>query len=387
MKQKNQRNSKRRLNSLVLLVAFTAIMLIVSTYAWFSANNKVNLTSLTGAVTVAEGLQISLDAKSWTNEIDLSNLATISASLPGDIKNITPSAKLVPVSTTGIVDPEVPMTDLTMYTGTSDGMVTLTDIKAADTVKTDGKEPGYYAFDLFVMNSTNGTEADVLQLNSDTKLTVGKGDTGLENSVRVAFARYGATAELTANQTTIFTETIKNGGTYTNIDKVAIWEPNANSHVPGVVSGNNRLVLNSTDSGKWSLPFNESSYLPTYGLTDAAKSATVQVGEETKTGMIENIYDWNSIPQVDSKPVLAFQKTLQTPVVASGAKLNNIYNLKTTDTTDTNLEIAANQITRLRVFLWLEGQDVDCINYASHGGSITLDLGLCKKGSPVANGS
>ena len=28
--------------------------------------------------------------------------------------------------------------------------------------------------------------------------------------------------------------------------------------------------------------------------------------------------------------------------------------------------------------MWLEGQDVDCINYASHGGGIHLDLGLIK---------
>ena len=48
MEQKNQRNSRKRLNSLILLVAFTAVMLIVSTYAWFSAQRDVKLGGLIG---------------------------------------------------------------------------------------------------------------------------------------------------------------------------------------------------------------------------------------------------------------------------------------------------------------------------------------------------
>ena len=30
------------------------------------------------------------------------------------------------------------------------------------------------------------------------------------------------------------------------------------------------------------------------------------------------------------------------------------------------------------MYIWLEGQDVDCINYASHGGGIEVDVGLIK---------
>ena len=36
------------------------------------------------------------------------------------------------------------------------------------------------------------------------------------------------------------------------------------------------------------------------------------------------------------------------------------------------------------MYIWLEGQDPDCVNYASHGGGITLNLGLCK-GEVAAN--
>ena len=72
MRENNERNSRKRLNALILLVAFTAVLLIVSTYAWFSTQKNVSLANLDGTVKVAEGLQISLDAKNWSSTIDFS---------------------------------------------------------------------------------------------------------------------------------------------------------------------------------------------------------------------------------------------------------------------------------------------------------------------------
>lgn len=66
MEENKQKNSRRRLNSLILLVAFTAIMLIVSTYAWFSTQKNVSIANLNGTVKVAEGLEVSLNAKDWS---------------------------------------------------------------------------------------------------------------------------------------------------------------------------------------------------------------------------------------------------------------------------------------------------------------------------------
>ena len=44
----------------------------------------------------------------------------------------------------------------------------------------------------------------------------------------------------------------------------------------------------------------------------------------------------------------------------------------------TDFEIVKNAITKLRIYVWLEGQDVDTTNYASHGGGITVNIGLTK---------
>ena len=59
---RRSRKSKRRLNSLFMTLLLTAVLLIMSTYAWFSANRIVEITGITAKVSAAEGLQISLDA-------------------------------------------------------------------------------------------------------------------------------------------------------------------------------------------------------------------------------------------------------------------------------------------------------------------------------------
>ena len=55
-----------------------------------------------------------------------------------------------------------------------------------------------------------------------------------------------------------------------------------------------------------------------------------------------------------------------------------VQNLVSTSDGTSTFGIAPNAICRLRIYLWLEGQDVDCINYASHGGGVKVNIGLVK---------
>ena len=206
MEQK-QKNSKKRLNSLVLLVAFTAIMLIVSTYAWFSTQKNVTIGGLYGKVNVAEGLQISLDALNWKNEIDLSTagiteyFAQTNASLGKNYDltnpyegrtNVTPT-ELLPVSTTGTSNEGIGIDRLNMYRGENTEGIKLSDTKLLN----EEAGSGYYAIDLFLQNSSSETAvtnnvADLLRLESNSSVTVnsGKGTTGLQNTLRVGFALF-----------------------------------------------------------------------------------------------------------------------------------------------------------------------------------------------------
>ena len=67
------KESRKKISSLILLTAFTAVMLIVSTYAWFTSQKDITLSNLRGTVEVAENMEISLDAATWKQEINLSN--------------------------------------------------------------------------------------------------------------------------------------------------------------------------------------------------------------------------------------------------------------------------------------------------------------------------
>ena len=114
MRENNERNSRKRLNALILLVAFTAVLLIVSSYAWFSTQRNVNLSNLDGTVKVAEGLEISLDGSKWSNTIDFSQYnddQTVLKKLYGETDhNIIPT-EMLPVSsngTEGIDKKEIP---------------------------------------------------------------------------------------------------------------------------------------------------------------------------------------------------------------------------------------------------------------------------------------
>ena len=81
---RRNRKSKRKLNSMLMMLLLTAVFMIVSTYAWFSANREVALTGITAKVSAAEGLQISIDGENWASSIEVTQaaLTTLGTSLP-----------------------------------------------------------------------------------------------------------------------------------------------------------------------------------------------------------------------------------------------------------------------------------------------------------------
>lgn len=400
MEQRNQRNTKRRLNSLILLVAFTAIMLIVSTYAWFSINKEVSITNLEGEVKVVPGLEISLDAKNWSQSLDLSKLdITSTTDAYSTNTNFKPS-ELLPVSTTGSIKVADAKTELPMYRGenTGVGLANITEIgltsenKSANPTTETGRKtyPGYFAFDVFLKNSSEATDDEVLQLNSNSSLALkesGKETSGLQNTVRVGLAKFEKTVDVKAEQKAIIDTTT---ATTSYISDVAIWEPNTNAHIQNVVNNYGTIRLDSTEADKWTTltekdktnllyGFGITSPLPTFALTSKAA--------ESGKNSIADIYDWAATTKDgNDSGKLAKQFTLQTATSDDNTTktVNNLISANSTNTATTNFKIGANVITRVRVYVWLEGQDIDCINYASHGGGIAINLGLVK-GSEIGS--
>ena len=90
-------------------------------------------------------------------------------------------------------------------------------------------------------------------------------------------------------------------------------------------------------------------------------------------GTIADVYDW-ATPAAG----LTRQNTTQTTTATRDASIE----LMSVKDGATPIKIIANQYQKARVYVWIEGQDPDCINYASLGGGLTLNLGLSKPENP-----
>ena len=370
---KSKKNKKKsEMNAMFFIILFALVIFIISTYAWFSTQRNVSITNLNGTVEVAEGLEISLDAQNWSNGLVLGEeegqLDIIDDAYAGN-KNLKPS-EMLPVSTLGQVSGQ--QKDLQMLRGKITNSIQLSDIKAM--VETESNPdsdtfPGYFAFDVFLKNSSKQDDLDdVLQLNYDSSLEImetDKSSTGLQNTARVAFAKYNGTSDVMADQATILKETagIGVGAGTSYITDVAIWEPNSNDHVDYIVQNNNKI----TGAGA---SFNATTKMDTYALKSSSIGQT-----------IADIYKWDG-----SESNLSKQNVLQTTKTSTEdySISEGVQNLVSTTDGSTTFGIAPNAICRIRIYLWLEGQDVDCINYASHGGGIKVNIGLVK-GSDIGS--
>ena len=401
-KAKSKRKSELKIIFFIILIA--AMLFIVSTYAWFSTQRNVSITNLSGTVQVAEGLEISLDALNWANGIvlgtnkDAGELDLIEDAYEGN-NNYVPT-EMLPASTLGLVTEN--MTGLNMLRGKLTNTKELSEIAIlqdanknmiSGQVGFELKYPGYFSFDIFLKNSSKSNiTSDVLQLNYDSSLQIKEGGdatTGLQNTARVAFVKYGGEAVEGApgtwtgvsgvndSQAQILANTgAVEGGDDVYVTDVAIWEPNANDHVEYIVTNNNKITWTSGDATKYAVKtladgkkgFDINTQMPTYGLAEAS------IGQE-----IKDIYDWSGTYSNYLKKQVVVQTTkTSTADYTISEGVQNLLSTSDTGTGDSYFTIAPNSVCRLKIYVWLEGQDVDCINYASHGGGVTINIGLVK---------
>ncbi len=395
MKGKSKRNKRKsEMNAMFFIILLAAVMFIISTYAWFSTQKNVSITNLQGTVQVAEGLEISLDALNWSNGIVLGTedgqLSIIDNAYSGH-HNISPS-EMLPVSTLGQVSGS--MTDLKMLRGkvTNSTVTSLENIETMNEGQTDaGKSdyPGYFAFDVFLKNDSKDTSKDdILQLNYDSSLELldtSKTTTGLQNTARVAFAKYDGTSSTMADQATILKETagIGVGAATSYISDVAIWEPNSNTHADYIVENNNKIKWSTSDASAYATKllnngqkgFDTNTQMPTYALKESSIGNTVN-----------DIYKWDGTEsQLAKQNVLQTKTTTKQSTETNYALEDGVQNLvSTSGDGTTTFGISPSKISRIRIYVWLEGQDVDCINWASHGGGIKVNIGLVK-GSTIGS--
>ena len=310
---KRTKKSQKKTKFLLILIVLTAILSITATYAWFSTQKDVEISTLRLNIEVAESLEISLNGKEWANKITISDMRQlygtaasghqaskyVNAESGSGNTNYVPK-ELLPVSTVGTVsDGKLQFMRSSSFSGTTLNAIPCSeaDLLAATAIGgTDGRESKnaehpYLVFDMYLKNLSAQNNGDDLRLatgsrvwadtvNSDAIAGVSKAGTGAENAMRVGFVQYmqtmdATTADATGSQARALTPnyTPTGEGATEQTAKVAIWEPNDLDHIQEVVNNNSRVSSVSETAGVITVTREN---LPTYTLVEGTSNGTVK---------------------------------------------------------------------------------------------------------------
>lgn len=401
-KNEKKKNHKSRLLLLLLLLFLSAIVLTSATYAWFTSNKTVNVADLNVDVRAVNGLEISANAANWGFMIDKDDLIN-GYQESGGSKNQLPSV-LTAVSSAGVVNADTHFME--MYNGvvstecedgyTASGSVCIKSYDATPTEDGEGNVTyscpnggevsgtkciitGTASYALSTSKAAEGSCYDYkldgtanagdlvntcsssyfmafdifLKVDKGTKLflTANSGvfnaaatDSGIKNTTRVAFVVQGnvdsdsyyngTTDESGAEITGVQAATALLNGT-----DAIIWEPNYDTHTnSGIIAAENFYNI--------------------VGLQNEGSS--IQKYEGVKA-------EFTGIPLTEASSKVSGQENFFAEVpIDLATKADN------KDLVDTGIYLSAG-VTKVRVYYWVEGQDVDTENNAS-GSSMKLGL-------------
>lgn len=315
---------KYRIIASLLLLIMACLLLVGSTYAWFNNGKEVSSTGIHLRVQTVQKLEVSADAKKWRQTIGLREILDAAYEVPR--LNQLPK-KFQPVSTVGNLDNGL----MEMFLG-----IVSTDmdpssinyskqvIRARQELEVDGETGKYLAFDLYFRNDSDKS----LYLGRKSYVSYSGSVAGIENALRIAFVNEGSmeTSDI-KNIQSMFT---------TSNEDVVIWEPNYESHTSsGVQAAKDIYGLDITEK--------MDTHLEYYGI---------------KAPIEEKVL-------LNSHDIKYFSK------INNIIRTNSTYNKENGE----NIKICdlKKGISKIRIYAWIEGQDVDCENSAA-GSTFVFNL-------------
>ena len=282
MVKKNERR-KNNLRYSLLLLLLLLVFLMVSTYAWFTANQTVTISTLDVNVQTSNGLQISADAINWKTILQKADITGASATYTSSVNQVPD--EMQPVSSAGIVDTDTGYMD--MYFGTVDALDDGTGYSLASDkeVDTRGAEGRYIAFDIFLR--VDQTTPVYLTTASNIITKEGAADKGLQNAARVAFIDEGNIADVGDSTGA---QALKGGTTS------IIWEPNYDVHTAaGVANAKEIYGLDTTTTGATQLSYQgiKAEFADTEGVT-LKNTNTFSQYFQTVTPTISTVKDFDT---------------------------------------------------------------------------------------------
>jgi len=355
MKKTNKRRQSSK--SLIVLIVLTAILMISSSYAWFTSNQTVTVDPIQVQVNATNGLQISHNAFDWSAKVTAAQLKTAVDNGYDSAKNYIPAIMLP--SSSPIRENPSAAGRMEMYSGSVDtdedtGEYFLSSALLSDESQMVQKDPsdpnsteGYYiVFDIFLKLDLPSK----VYLKSTSNVTyAGDRSRGLENAARVAFMNLGnVSSDEPSNAQSLAT----NSG-------ITLWEPNFDVHT--ATGAQNGISV----YGVSGLGLTGQERVPYRAVNKAFSNVNIKETDETHDTAANFI---NVTPDI---------ATPKTPTGNVAFPCLNNYD----DPADGSTELVMKSgITKLRVYMWIEGQDVDCENNAS-GTSINYTFDITKLAS------
>jgi len=338
------KKKSRRLLLLLMLLICTGAMLSTATYAWFTSNKVVSLKTINVQVEAQNGIQISTNGTTWKPAITNDDIL---AGYSGSVNQLPLSLK--PVSTSGNIDSDG---HLEMFYGdvkASGDLFYLTATKETDKAETviDVDDPAYrttgkyLAFDVFLkVNDDDGTPVYLTTSSGVTSNNVDLSDAPIKNATRIAFITVGHKedgAALTDIQ----------GLNAGESSSLLIWEPNYNVHTTSAIT-------HAKDTYNLEITADQAK-VPYDGIKAVISSdANVLVGDANVT-KYSNLFG-----------------TVNTDIATKAGTGFDTYQ---------SLFTLQKGITKVRIYVWVEGQDVDCENNAS-GGDLNINLQISTNSEP-----
>ena len=422
----------RRTRNLVMVTSLSAVVLIASTYAWFTGLQSVSVEPFTVEISSADSLELSLNGEQWSDTLTLTkdnilNTGELGADkvaqkayktntnnwpinqAPGTSDEDGKRFGLVPISTIGAMNTATSrmiMFEKSSMTTTPGGYRLLASTVDNDKSASEQKQKGYVAFDLFVKNysgtqyltndedPTDTSFEEAIYLNTDSHVSVatnagGVASTGIENSVRVAFAQIGRISAYSRNASAITGITCSNKTDGDANDHVTglcrnaqIWEPNDTAHKQVALNWYDKSCVQRTGATLTKNDYKTASdKCTTIGLTDYAQTYAIgkpiEVGDSDKVDVYDGLngYDtristyntFKTSDTLDKGPLVAFDYFRDTEKLLKGMSR------------PTFMTLAPNSITKVRVYIYIEGQDIDNFDYAQVGKMIEVAFGFTKQ--------
>ena len=414
---------RKKIEKIVFAIGLTAVIFVVATYAWFIGTTEISIGTFELTVESGDGLQVSLNGEEWNNVVTISEATVtpddedeyVASSLmakPGDHNNKWVSAEgLVPLSSIGRMQADYSTLELFSKSSIVSlaGGYRLRSDKIQNTSMAN-EQDGYVVFDLYIRNQSgegynhvfNHGDDEGIYLTTTSKVNLKQAgvipadgeplQSDLERSVRVAFMHIGRVglagegelarsitcedvAGTEGNEDSEFVTGLCDV-TDTAFPEVAgipagrgmnwnIWEPNDATHTEYSISHYDMLCRKRTDEGYTTdrcTTLAPDAYKTTYAVNSvitAADNVNVYDGETLNT------FTGTTKTDEEDAPLTAMQYFTDTQK----------------DDTENRPEIfylAPNSITKVRVYVYLEGQDVDNYDLGAAGKTVQITFGFTK---------